>query len=214
MPGAPVLFGILVGGQSRRMGGVPKGRLDAGGKPLVVRTVELCRAVARARFGSAGPDSVALIGDSRAYPALAVQRIGDEPTGAGPLGGLGALLAAAVERRAPLAGARAVDLPHLEAALIERLLDEQLDALALAPRQAERWQPLCARYRAAEVLPVVQQLLARGERALQAVFSALGVTAVELELRAAERAQLQDWDTPADVLAFPVRTGGEQGRGP
>jgi molybdenum cofactor guanylyltransferase len=200
----PVLFGILVGGQSRRMGGVPKGNLDAGGRPLLVRTLELCRDLVRARGTAA--DGVVLIGDSRAYDVGDVPRLDDAPAGVGPLGGLRALLQAALARGAD-AVALAVDMPHIETGLLERLLHEQPAALALAPREAGRWQPLFARYRPAQVLPVVQELLERRQSALQAVFSELGPGAVELELAPDERAQLRDWDTPEDVRAFPVRPG-------
>lgn len=205
---SPVLFGILVGGQGRRMGGVPKGNLDAGGQPLLVRTIELCHAALRARHATheSRDAGVVLIGDSHAYAAPGVQRLDDLPPGVGPLGGLNALLVAALERRC-LAVALAVDMPHLDAALLERLLGEHVAAAALAPRQDGRWQPLFARYRPGEVLPVVRELLSRGQSALQAVFGELATGAVELELDVREQAQLRDWDTPEDVRAFPVRPG-------
>jgi len=210
MSPAPVLFGILVGGQSRRMGGAPKGNLDAGGQSLVTRTIELCRSLAPSAADTS-EERVLLVGDGRAYTAD-VPRLADAPPGVGPLGGLCALLTAALERRC-LALALAVDLPHLDAALLRRLLLEHEAALALAPREAGRWQPLCARYRPLEVLPIVHALLARGETALQSVFHALGPDAVELDLSSAERERLHDWDTPEDVLAHPVPTWNERARG-
>lgn len=206
MSASPVLFGILVGGQSRRMGGKPKGNLDAGGQPLVARTIELCRALVPA----SAAEHVLLVGDSRAYD-VDVPRLADAPAGVGPLGGLCALLGLALERQCR-AVALAVDLPHLDAALLARLLVEHDSALALAPREGGRWQPLFARYRPARVLPVVHELLARRESALQAVFHALGADAVELELSPVERERLHDWDTPADVLAYPVPGRHERSR--
>jgi molybdopterin-guanine dinucleotide biosynthesis protein A len=205
-----VLFGILVGGQSRRMGGAPKGNLDAGGQPLVTRTIELCRSLVPSST-HASDERVLLVGDGRAY-AADVPRLADAPPGVGPLGGLCALLTAALERRC-LALALAVDLPHLDRALLQRLLLEHEAALALAPREGGRWQPLCARYRPAEVLPLVHALLARGETALQSLFHALGAGAVELALSPAERERLRDWDTPEDVLAHPVPTRDERSHG-
>jgi molybdenum cofactor guanylyltransferase len=210
MSPTPVLFGILVGGRSQRMGGLPKGNLDAGGLPLIVRTIELCREVARAH-AMAGAERVALIGDGRAYIVDDVLRLDDAPAGVGPLGGLSALLEAALARGHD-AVALAVDMPHLGAALLGRLIREHDGALALAPREAGRWQPLCARYRPARVLPLVRELLSRGQSSPQALFSALGSGAVELELEPAERVQLRDWDTPQDIEAFPVRSAPAQRR--
>jgi molybdopterin-guanine dinucleotide biosynthesis protein A len=207
MSASPVLFGILVGGQSRRMGGTPKGNLDAGGQPLVARTIALCRALAPAHAA----EPVLLVGESREYD-VDVPRLADAPAGVGPLGGLCALLQAALERRCR-AIALAVDLPHIDAALLGRLIVEHDSALALAPREHGRWQPLCARYRPERVLPIVHALLARGESALQAVFHALGADAVELALSPAERARLHDWDTPEDVLAYPIPGRNDRSRG-
>lgn len=206
MPSSPVLFGILVGGQSRRMGGRAKGNLDAGGQLLLERTIALCRAVAP----TSADEPVLLVGDARAYAAQ-VPRLADAPAGVGPLGGLCALLGAALERGCQ-AVALAVDLPHIDAPLLARLIVEHEWAQALAPREEGRWQPLFARYRPEQVLPIVQGLLARRESALQAVFHGLGAGAVELELSPVERARLHDWDTPEDVLAHPVPSRNERSR--
>ncbi|MET0413737.1 MAG: NTP transferase domain-containing protein, partial [Polyangiaceae bacterium] len=93
MSACPVLFGILVGGQSRRMGGTPKGNLDAGGQSIIARTIELCRALVPA----SAVERVLLVGDGSAYD-VAVPRLADAPAGVGPLGGLCALLARALEQ--------------------------------------------------------------------------------------------------------------------
>ena len=194
----PVLFGILVGGRGRRMGGVAKGNLEYRGKPIVVATLAACGEVARV-CGVALPECpVALVGDSAAYAVSGVRRLADAPSGIGPLGGLRALLSEARSEGAD-AIALAVDMPYLDAGLLTRLVTEQPDAAALAPRDAERWQPLFARYRPERVLPVLDALLARGEASMQPLFAELAEHACELALDAAERARLTDWDTPADM---------------
>jgi molybdopterin-guanine dinucleotide biosynthesis protein A len=68
----------------------------------------------------------------------------------------------------------------------------------LAPRsEAGFWEPLCARYRADEVLPICISALAEGVRSFQQLFARLPVS--ELPLSSAERANLKDWDQPEDM---------------
>jgi molybdenum cofactor guanylyltransferase len=202
----PVLFGILAGGRGRRMGGVAKGNLEYRGRPIVVATLAVCGEVARACGVALPRDPVALVGDSAAYVVGGVRRLVDTPTGIGPLGGLRALLSEARSEAAD-AIALAVDMPYLDARVLARLVTEQPDACALAPRDAERWQPLFARYRPARVLPVLDALLARGEASLQPIFAQLAEDACELALDAAERATLTDWDTPADMAETRASNG-------
>jgi molybdopterin-guanine dinucleotide biosynthesis protein A len=183
------LLGIFVGGAATRMGGVAKGLLPArdSGEPLVVRLARLGREL--------GCEPV-LVGRADAYVSVlaGVTALADAPAGIGPLGGLGALLAAAGSRRAI---AVACDMPFVSGALLGRLAREPF-AMALAPRaDATRWQPLCASYDATQVSPRLAAALGRGVRSFQALFADLDVT--ELRLSAAEQAELEDWDTPDDV---------------
>jgi molybdopterin-guanine dinucleotide biosynthesis protein A len=182
------LLGIFVGGGATRMGGSPKGLLPAPdtGEPLVVRL---------ARLGHELGCETVLVGRADAYlaalPALAV--LADDPPAIGPLGGLGALLAAAGSRRAL---AVACDMPFVSRDLLARLVAEPC-ADALAARSAARWEPLCAAYDGSRVSPPLAQALADGVRSFQALFARLDVR--ELALSPAERAELIDWDTPEDV---------------
>jgi molybdopterin-guanine dinucleotide biosynthesis protein A len=198
------LIGVLVGGAGRRMGGVPKGNLLIAGVPLVQR------AISEARLASTGSerDLVCVVGDSSAYRLSDVDRLADSPPGIGPLGGLRSLLVEA-QRLGCDAIALAVDMPHVRAPLLRRLIEEQPEALALAPRSSGHWEPLLARYRPAAALPVVDALIARDERSLQAVFHALGSAARELVLEPGEREALADWDRPEDVTStYPKGTTG------
>jgi molybdopterin-guanine dinucleotide biosynthesis protein A len=184
------LLGIFVGGSSTRMGGHPKGRLHAKdtGEPLVVRLARLAR--------EAGLSPV-WVGRAQAYRELVpgLPELSDEPAGIGPLGGLCALLRAAGE--APVI-AVACDMPQVSLALLERLLSENTEAMVLAPRsEAGLWEPLCARYRAVDVLPICEAALAEGVRSFQQLFARLPVC--ELPLSSAERGALIDWDRPEDM---------------
>jgi len=188
--------GIFVGGQGQRMGGVAKGRLRHEGRPLIERLVSAVREAT-----SPEPGHLYLVGAATAYADVGLPSLDDAPAGKGPIGGLRALLEAAHGAGVD-AIALAVDLPYLRADLVRRLLHEAPGAVALAPRQAGRWQPLVARYRPARVLPVVDAALGVGSTSLQAIFEGLrvaGQPAVELVLSADELRSIDDWDLPSDL---------------
>lgn len=191
-----VLVGVFVGGRGHRMGGVAKGNLLCEGRSILDRTLAACAGAAEAL--GVGAFEVALVGDSSAYSTSGVARIGDDPAGVGPMGGLRALLSDA-QRRNAVALALANDMPYLEPALIARLVASGPEAAALAPRRDERWEPLFARYRPAPVLPVIDAALLRSDTSLQVIFAALGSAAAVLALSEREREVLHDWDRPSDV---------------
>jgi molybdopterin-guanine dinucleotide biosynthesis protein A len=187
-----VRVGVFVGGSGSRMGYVPKGLLRGReGAPLVER---LLRESELALPGCAR----VLVGDATAYGALALPALPDAPPGVGPLGGLRALLLAATEAGEQAVIALACDMPFVSARLIQRLARELPDALALAPQDGERWEPLCARY-SVSALVAVDAALAAGERSLQRVFFRLAGQAQGLPLDLDERSELRDWDEPAHL---------------
>jgi molybdopterin-guanine dinucleotide biosynthesis protein A len=195
-----VIAGIFVGGESRRMGGRPKGLLpapaDANGSrsSIVLRTRELAREQC---------DEVVLVGSAEAYAGLGVSAISDATTSAGgarqgPLAGLVALLERA--RDGPVI-ALACDMPYLASSVLARLATFAPGAAAVAPREDGVWSPLFARYDAARVAPVARAKLEAGERSLWRVLQE--VDAQELPLSPDERATLRDWDEPNDIDAEP-----------
>jgi molybdenum cofactor guanylyltransferase len=180
-----LLAGVFVGGGGTRMGGLPKGLLrTSAGETLVERLHGLLVSVGA---------EVVLVGASDAYGALGLESVADEPRGVGPVGGLGGLL-----RRAAGAPtlALACDLPYVSATLLARLVSAP-PAPVVAPKRDGRWEPLCARYDPARVLPVIERLLAARRHALQAVLDEAG--AVALPLSDGEAMELRDWDVPSDV---------------
>jgi len=187
------LVGIFVGGQARRMGGVPKGLLRSpSGEPLVTRLAQLA-------LETLDAPRVVLVGGAGPYLALGLENLDDDPPGIGPLGGLVALLAHAERADTRYAVALATDLPYLEAPLLERLVAHAPAAAAVAARPDGIWQPLCARYAPTEALSAARTCISRGNHALHAVLDALGPRAAELVLSPQEIPQLRDWDTPDDV---------------
>ena len=182
----PVIAGVFVGGAGRRMGGCAKGMLEApGGGTLVERAVAVLRA--------AGVAHVLLVGRHDGYDALGLEMIDDESGGIGPLGGLAALLRRAGPSRAL---ALACDMPFVSAALVARLLSARV-APVVAPRRDGHWEPLCARYDAARVLPAALRRIAAGAHALQPLLIECGAVALPLDPR--EEDELRDWDTPEDA---------------
>jgi molybdopterin-guanine dinucleotide biosynthesis protein A len=170
------------------MGGTPKGllRLDDG-RALIERTLSV--------VAEAGLRTV-LVGNRADYDTLTqLPRIQDVAGVEGPLAGLIALLRHVGDDDAI---ALACDMPYLTPGLLTRLATEAPTAVVLAPRSpgSIKWEPLCARYRAHEVLSVLERAVAAGERSFQRVLAQLDV--VELTLSSVEQRCLIDWDSPAD----------------
>ena len=188
------VIGLFVGGQSSRMGGFPKGNLQAPGSSLTL----LQRLLGEARAASAATP-VVLVGSAEAYASLGLPALADQPPGIGPLGGLGALLEHARAKGKTHALALACDLPRLDRALIQRLLSERPEASALVAQQGAIRNPLIARYEVWRAREALTHTLAQNRRSLQAVLDELGEAVACLDLSAAEQALLDDWDTPTDT---------------
>ena len=178
--------GVFVGGPGSRMGGVAKGLLRGpDGATLVERW--------RALLDPLGVEIV-LVGNAEPYAGTGLSTVADDPGGIGPLGGLVGLLRRAGARPAL---ALACDMPFVPRGLIERLLDAPAGPSVVAPRRDGLWEPLCARYDSARVLPAAASRAASPYHSLQRLLDDLG--AVELPLARGEREDLRDWDTPDDV---------------
>ena len=149
-----VIAGVFVGGAGKRMGERAKGLLEApGGGTLVDRWLSVLH--------EAGVARVLLVGRHPAYRTLGLETIDDEPSGVGPIGGLTALLRHAGASRAL---ALACDMPFVSAGLVQRLIAAP-EAPVVAPWRDGRWEPLCARYDAARVLPsALRRIEARQSR--------------------------------------------------
>jgi molybdopterin-guanine dinucleotide biosynthesis protein A len=168
------------------MGGAPKGLLrGVDGVTLLERWKTL--------LDDLGAETV-LVGVAGAYAQAGLPAIADEPPGIGPLGGLVGLLRRAGARPAL---ALACDMPFVSRSLVVRLLAASPEAIIVAPRRNQLWEPLCARYDAARVLPLAAARAASPFHSLQRLLD--DAAAAELPLAADELEQLRDWDTPEDV---------------
>jgi molybdopterin-guanine dinucleotide biosynthesis protein A len=184
-------LGIFVGGSGTRMGGVQKGLLTTKqGEALAARLVRVAREL--------GLEPV-LVGRADAYATLlsGVRVVADDPADVGPLGGLSGLLKAYPTQRVM---AVACDMPHVSPLLLGRLASWPSAASVVAARSSTgHWEPLCARYDTALVLPKLEAALAHGVRSFQRLFATLSME--ELTVADEERHELLDWDRPEDVEA-------------
>lgn len=125
---------VLAGGKSTRMG-QDKALLEIDGKPLLLHAVERLRPHVR---------ELLVIGEPRKYGHIWPSVLPDEIPGLGPLGGIVTAMGAARHDRLLVL---AVDVPGVNAELLERLtreLPEEADALV--PRHAGNLEPLVAAY--------------------------------------------------------------------
>lgn len=184
-----VLVGIFVGGASSRMGGAPKGLLrpPSGEASIVLRLAGLAE-----RLGVPW----VLVGRQAAY-AAAGDALEDDPSGAGPLGGLHALAKHATTRYVV---ALACDMPRVTLVLLARLVDAP-HAPIVAPKRGEIWEPLFARYEVTTVRRAAPPRIAARDLGLQALLRDEG--AAELSLSSVEARELDDWDSPEDVRDDP-----------
>jgi cyclic pyranopterin phosphate synthase len=190
---ARVLLAIFVGGKSRRMG-TPKGLLALPGasEPIIDALVRSGR--------EAGVEPV-LVGDAMPYGQLAagVQRVDDDPVGAGPLAGLRASVRHASETGFSRLIAVACDMPYVTSETLAYIAAHPSRATVLAARHGLQspWEPLLARYDAARLSPVLDEAIDRGLRSFQKLFTLIDVEALPLTPGIARA--LEDWDTPEDL---------------
>ena len=151
--------GILIGGESRRMG-QPKHLLRRGQATYLERIVRAVKPVI---------SDVVLVGSGACPPALAtLPRVEDAPEVAGPIGGILALLAYAAGRPAFVVGC---DFPDLHPSAVRWLLDlAEPDIPLIMPRDdAGVPQPCFALYGAALRDPIRAEVAAGTLRAPRAL---------------------------------------------
>jgi molybdopterin-guanine dinucleotide biosynthesis protein A len=187
---------LLTGGSSRRMGR-DKAELVVAGERLADHAARVLQTVC---------DPVLEIGPGRSD----LETVGDDESGAaavgaGPLAalvtGAGALRTRGYEGAVLLL---AVDLPFVDARLLQLLVDHPADD-SVVPVAGGMRQSCCARY-APAALTAAADLVEQGERAMHALLSAVPVVEItEPEWRAVAPADaLADLDTPEDLARHDV----------
>lgn len=185
---APFAVAVLAGGRSTRMGR-DKALLAVGGRTLLSRQVALAREL--------GPAEVWVAGRAQAELGGAARGLLDAVPGAGPLGGLAAVLEATQARHVLLL---AVDMPALTAAFLGRVLAARAAGVGAAPRTRRGWEPTAAVY-PAELAPAARGALAAGRLGLRALLDEAAATGRMRAVHVTERDEhlLANWNTPADV---------------
>ena len=204
---------VLAGGASRRLGGVPKGRIRLDGVPLLQRTVGLLAGLFEEVILVAnGPE--ALPGAWRWEPPPGLLRARDLQPGRGPLAGIQAGLARTT-REAVLF--LACDMPFLQPRLIRRLARDFRagDCEILLPRIGELDEPLHAVYSAALAGRLQRQLAAGESLSIRTLFAQSRTCHLELPDTPANRRAFFNLNTPADLRrleeeGWTVDLGGEE----
>jgi len=183
---------IQAGGRSTRMGR-NKALLPLGGKPCLEWVIAAARAVT--------PEVTVVTSDPqvRAFcREWGIALASDHYPGVGPLAGLHAALA---QCRGEVALVLACDLPFLTGEFLRFLRESFRGTEAVVPLDAEGHpQPLCALY-AVACLPVVTDLIERGERRMGRVlehFTVRFLAFSEIAHLPGAEAFFWDLDTPED----------------
>jgi len=188
-------IGILVGGQSTRMGR-PKALIEIEGGTLIERTVAVARQVS---------DNVVLLGTPPFQLPESLTSMPVWPDGRadrGPIGGLHALLSQMEGHWGVLLSC---DMPNLNAPFLKWLISTAYfqDAQAVVceteePESAEgfRVHPCCAAYRA-DARAVVENEIAAERYAMRSLLGGLQVH--PLALLGAHACWVENWNEPADI---------------
>jgi molybdopterin-guanine dinucleotide biosynthesis protein A len=194
-PQAPVVGALLAGGASRRFGS-SKAHAVLAGRPLAAHAA----APLRATVGC-----VALLSEDGPLAALlGLERVADDPRGAGPLGGLLGALDWAVRRGAGAVLALSCDLPLVPASLLRELCEAWRRRPAipvLAPAGPTGPEPLCAIY-AVHAAPALAECAAAGTWELRRVLEAVGAEPFPAEAVSRHgdpRAIFLNVNTPAEL---------------
>lgn len=141
---------ILAGGKSSRMGS-PKALLRFENDPLILHLARKLNAIF--------PDLVIVAAPGQDLPAVPGKIVRDEVAYQGPVGGIFYGLRASVGE---FSFVTSCDVPFLSTELVAYLVSLIEDHDVVVPYWQDRFQPLCAVYRAS-VIPVLEDQLERGE---------------------------------------------------
>lgn len=169
--------------------GKDKAWLDLGGRPMIEYVIRALAPVTT---------TVAIIANSPEFARLGFPVFADTQTGIGPLEAIRTALCNSLTSTVALVGC---DLPFVTSELFKLLLSVPGDHHATVPVGVDRkLEPLCAIYRT-EALPVVTDLIARGERKISLLFNRVPTRLVpfdELRHLAGSELFFENINTPED----------------
>ena len=182
-------LGILAGGRGTRLGGIDKAWLQRDGVPQVVRIAKCFAAEVDAILVSAN-------GDPGRYAGHGLVAIADVATGAGPIGGLDALVRAC---RTPWLLTVPVDLVGVNECLLQTLRAHAAGRGAFAVDD-DGPQPLVALWNLAMLRADLPSAIAAGDHAVHRLQESLGMQPVRLP-----GVRFGNLNTPADLHAAGMR---------
>ena len=156
---------VVAGGKSRRMG-QDKAWIDVGGAPLIQRVIDVLATVA---------DEVIVVANDERYGTLGVRLVADRFPDGGALGGIATGIGAASHDTILVA---ACDMPFLDAAVWQLLLDRQGGADVVIPVIGKEYETLHALYTKA-CLPAMERALAAGRMRVISFFDEVRVRPVD-----------------------------------
>jgi len=192
-----VAAAILAGGQARRFDGRDKSRLVVEGRAIIIRQAEILHRVTS--------DVFVVAGDASRFADLDLGVHADVRPGLGPIGGLYTALTVA---RADRVLVVACDLPFLNEAVLDTLIERATGADGAWVRTPRGPEPLLACY-ARRTAPVVAARIDAGHLALHELADVLDmrdVTYDELARFGSPERLLANVNTPGDYAR--VQYGG------
>ncbi|MBI4384532.1 MAG: molybdopterin-guanine dinucleotide biosynthesis protein B, partial [Nitrospinae bacterium] len=164
----PLYGAVFIGGQSKRMGGVPKFMLCYNGMPESLRLVNLLGKYGEKLFLSSRAD----LDMSALGPLPNCERIDDEHIGLGPVGGLATLMGRFPDKAWLVV---ACDMPFLREENLSAIVRER-DPLRYGTCYIQKghlgFEPMCAIYEPKFILPLYEAM-SRRELSLSRIISEL-----------------------------------------
>lgn len=189
---------ILAGGRAERLGGIPKGLLEQGGRPIALALADALHEVAAERLLVAD--------DPGPYAALGLPVIPDAIARCGPAGGL---LAALEQARTAFVLVVACDMPAVGAPLLTLLRDRDPRFDVVVPVVGGLVEPLCARW-ATRVAPVLRAAIEGGERKMARLLAPFVVERLSEDVLRTVDPNLElttNVNTPADAERLGLAPG-------
>jgi len=174
---------VVAGGHSTRFGDRDKAVADLAGTPMIRRVADRLAGVVDALVVNCRSEQVPAIREAMSGYGHEVRFAEDPDPGEGPMAGIRTGLGAVEGEYAFVA---ACDMPFVDPALVEYLLDRAAGHDAAVPRLDDGWfQPTHAVYRADPMVRACERALERGDRRVIAPLEDLDhVVVEEAEIRA------------------------------
>lgn len=162
---------ILAGGKSSRMNGEDKTVLEIGGRPIIMRVMDVVLPMFKEVLVAGGVPG-------RFKDLDGVRVVSDSVEGIGPLAGIRAgLQNARTEWVFVVAG----DMPLIDRGQVAAVIDGVgPDVNAVVPRLDDRFEPLHAAYRR-DLVPLIDRFIARNERKMSRLLDEMHVRWVRID---------------------------------